>query len=50
MSFYVGLSERGQNSRGLVGELLIVIEKQCINYFENQVRYKLSEKSSLTQS
>lgn len=25
-------------------------EKQYINYFENQVEYKLSEKSSLMQS
>lgn len=39
-----------QNDRTLVKELLTTTEKQYINYFENQVEYKLSEKSSLMQS
>lgn len=34
----------------VVKELLTTTEKQYINYFENQVEYKLSEKSSLMQS
>lgn len=37
-------------TKNLVKELLTTTEKQYINYFENQVEYKLSEKSSLMQS
>lgn len=37
-------------TKNFVKELLTTTEKQYINYFENQVEYKLSEKSSLMQS